>query len=131
MPVSPPRTEGIAVYVPQDWLGYARFVARFDAMITRPKKKNACWAWTGHATNGYPRIYAVAANLSVSERRQRGIPPKGSNLRAQRIVYFLAYGIDPGDRLITTVCGTRGCCRPDHLTLTTATVEQLRKKVGK
>lgn len=68
-----------------------------------------CWPWPlGKDKDGYGKFSA-----------------RGTTLRAHRVAYFLATGIDPGDALILHTCDNPPCCNPGHIFDGTAQVNIL------
>lgn len=60
-----------------------------------------CWPWLGPVTEkGYGRVEI-----------------DGKNMRAHRVVYQLATGEAPGDRMVCHSCDNPPCCNPNHLWL--------------
>lgn len=63
-----------------------------------------CHEWIGHR--------ARYGNITLSIGGGKYIP-----FRAHRIAYFIHYGIDPGEHLVTHRCDNKACCRKEHLQL--------------
>lgn len=76
-----------------------------DRFMSRVKKTESCWLWTGgRIPNGYGRT-----KFSASE------PAK----LAHRLSYEMFVG-DPGGLMVLHHCDVPACVRPDHLFLGTA-----------
>jgi integrase len=74
---------------------------RFWGRVTQGK---GCWEWTGaRDSTGYG-----------------GVSVKGKILRAHRYAWELTNGPIPEGSKVRQTCDNRACCRPDHLTLSTA-----------
>ena len=74
-----------------------------------------CWPWTGFLTEkGYGRIC----------RGRKG------NVRAHRLAYYLANGVDPGRKVVCHKCDNPKCCNPAHLWLGTQ-LENIADRVAK
>lgn len=82
-----------------------RLLKRFWSRID---KADECWPWVG-GTNpaGYGLLWLCGEN-----RRTYLI-------LAHRLSYFLATGVDPGDKHVCHRCDNPPCCNPDHLFLGT------------
>jgi hypothetical protein len=75
-------------------------VERFLSRVAKGQA-NECWLWTrAKFTDGYGAITI-----------------KKSTMRASRVAYFIATGIDPGDKLVCHRCDNPPCCNPAHLFL--------------
>lgn len=73
-----------------------RFWARVE-----PEPNSGCWLWLGAVDkDGYGKL---------KERRH--------HVRASRIAYSLATGVDPGDRMVLHSCDMPRCVNPAHLSL--------------
>lgn len=57
-----------------------------------------CWNWTGSNVNGYGRIQV-----------------DGRGRSSHRVMYELRVGPIPEDHQIAHLCGSPGCCNPEHL----------------
>jgi len=79
------------------------FIERFQSYVDRSKPQS-CWLWTKSVSrDGYGQI-RVGLNV----------------MRTNRIAFYIAYGVDPGDLDVLHKCDNPRCCRPDHLFLGTA-----------
>lgn len=63
---------------------------------------STCWEWAAGKSNGY-------GTVSIN----------GRTYFAHRVVYYIHYGIDPGEMLVCHTCDNPGCCNPSHLFLGT------------
>ena len=85
-----------------------KFILRFNAKINKTDNPNDCWLWTAGTKNGYGKI----------------ISDDGKMLRAHRVAFELATGINPGKSLVCHNCpdgDNPSCCNPAHLYLGTHT----------
>lgn len=77
----------------------ARIIARFWAYVDK-RGPDECWPWLGNCSDkGYGRFKLVGR----------------TNVRATRVAYTIASGIDPGDDLVCHTCDNPPCCNPKHL----------------
>lgn len=82
-------------------------IERHLCKVNRSGGPDACWPWT--------------ASVDRKGYGQFGIGPfKGNRLvRAHRVAYLLAYGVDPAPFLVCHKCDNPPCCNPAHLFLGT------------
>jgi hypothetical protein len=73
---------------------------------------DGCWEWQRKRNkDGYGTFTTPLPAVGGKTRR--------SEWRANRVAYYLAVGVDPGEQLVCHHCNNEPCCNPGHLWLGT------------
>ena len=74
-----------------------------------------CWEW--QRVVGKQR-YNKYGRFDTPLPRKNG-KQRSNEWRAHRVAYYLASGMDPGDKIVCHLCNNPSCCNPAHLELGT------------